>query len=356
MKLKKISQLLLLCFVFFLPFASFAQDNKEETRSSLEEMLDIDIPYITDNPSLLINFTDPSKEKGGVELSLDEKEYNKIQSPFTLPALSIGSHSLTFRFLDQYDVSQTLTKILIITPRPPALNTPNINSEGIIFTGRALAGSEITLILNSNNKMVVKQTEVDQDGVWTLTIAEDIPQGLYTFSAFAKKYGYSSELAEPLTLDVSERKIDNGGIGKNTPIYFTFKDFTKDDLRNLTSDHIDLLVLSIGLFLIGLLVGFLLLSFSKKKEENRVVNEVEKKFVKPTSKDEKNLTLLEKLKDKTVNIENPPVVKDEVRTNELPKEKKIISKVDFLKSFKSHDPDDEKGKETEDEKEEKKSK
>ena len=178
MKLKKISQLLLLCFVFFLPFASFAQDNKEETRSSLEEMLDLDIPNITDNPSLLINFTDPSKEKGGVELSLDEKEYNKIQSPFTLPALSIGSHSLTFRFLDQYDVSQTLTKILIITPRPPALNTPNINSEGIIFTGRALAGSEITLILNSNNKMVVKQTEVDQDGVWTLTIAEDIPQGL----------------------------------------------------------------------------------------------------------------------------------------------------------------------------------
>ncbi len=66
MKLKKISQLLLLCFVFFLPFASFAQDNKEETRSSLEEMLDLDIPNITDNPSLLINFTDPSKEKGGV--------------------------------------------------------------------------------------------------------------------------------------------------------------------------------------------------------------------------------------------------------------------------------------------------
>lgn len=356
MKLKKITLLLLLCFAFFLPFNTFAQDGNEKTKSSLEDMLDLEIPEITDNPSLIINFSDPSKEKSGVELSLDEKEFIKIESPFTLPALSIGDHSLTFRFLDQYDVSQTLTKNLIITPRPPVLNTPIINNDGINFTGRALAGSEITLILNSNNKMIVKQAEVDQDGLWTLTLTEEIPQGLYTFSAFTKKYGYSSELAEPLILDVSERKIDDSNTEATNPIHFAFKDFTREDFNQLTTNHIDLLVLSIALFLIGLLLGILLFSVSKKKEENRVVKEVEKKFVKPTSENEKSLTLLEKLKDKTVNIENPSVLKEEKKTDESVKEKKVISKVDFLENFKSHDPDNEKGKESEDSKEEKKSK
>jgi len=236
------------------------------------------------------------------------------------------------------------------------LNTPNITKEEITFSGRALAGSEVSLILNSSNKMIVKKATVDNDGMWTIAISEEIPDGIYTFSALTRKYGFSSELAEPLTLDVtSKNSLDISQVTKN-PIYFTFKDFTENDLRELTKKHIDLLVLTVGIFLIGMLIGTLFMSLSKKKSEEKVVKEVAKNFEKPISQDNRPLTLLEKLKDKTVNIDNPIEEKEvsektplaEAVVEEQIEEKGVLSKVDFLKNFKSHDPDNEKGKEIKD--------
>jgi hypothetical protein len=65
------------------------------------------------------------------------------------------------------------------------------------------------------------------------------------------------------------------------------------------------------------------------------------------------MTLLEKLKEKTVNIDNPILEeksKEEIPTEEKAEEQKekIVTKVDFLKGFKEHDPDDDKGKEKKD--------
>lgn len=350
MKIKPILISIFVISLFFFPFLSFAQDIK--AKNPLEELLTLDIPNITDNPSFIINFTDPSKEKVGVEISIDEKDFVKISTPYTLPALSIGEHSLHFRFVDQYDVSQTLKKDLIVTPRPPVLNTPNMMNEEITFSGRALAASEVSLILNSSNKMVVKKATVDNDGMWTISIAEEIPDGIYTFTALTRKYGFSSELAEPLTLDVTSKNPSDISQVTKTPIYFTFKDFTENDLKELTKKHIDLLILTVGIFLIGMLIGILFMSFSKKKSEEKVVKEVAKNFEKPISLDDRPLTLLEKLKDKTVNIDNPIVEKEVLEKTPLAEavveEKGVLSKVDFLKNFKSHDPDNEKGKEKKD--------
>jgi hypothetical protein len=121
----------------------------------------------------------------------------------------------------------------------------------------------------------------------------------------------------------------------------------------LTNTNIDLLVLSVGLLLIGLLLGILLSSFFKKKKEEKEVREVAKTLDKLVDEKEKPMTLLEKLKEKTVNIDNPILEeksKEEIPTEEKAEEQKekIVTKVDFLKGFKEHDPDDDKGKEKKD--------
>lgn len=354
MKLKITAILLLLPLLILVPKGSYAQEGEQKSSNPLQAQLSLDIPNITDNPSLIITFTDPSKDKQGVQLSLDKKGFETIKSPYTLPALSIGDHLLTFKFDDEYDVTQTVDKELIITPRAPVLNTPLIQKNEITFSGTALAGSEVILILNSNQKMITKLAEVNSDGAWEVKINEDLPSGLYTFSGLTRKYGYASNLAEPLTLDLSNNKPAEVTTEVITPIHFAFKDLNSGNFKTLTSNNIDLLVLSVGLLLIGLLLGIFLSSLSKKKKENREVKEVARTLDKPMPGQEKSMTLLEKLKDKTVNIDNPIVneelTKEAVIENKKgvaaeEKEEKIVTKIDFLKGFKEHDPDDEKGKE-----------
>ncbi|MGI6484440.1 MAG: hypothetical protein ACOX0R_02355 [Candidatus Dojkabacteria bacterium] len=352
MKLRTIT-ISLLILLILTPMQVFAQEEEKKTTDPLQQQLNLDIPKITDNPSLIINFNDPSKEKQGVQLSVDKKGFETITSPHTLPALSIGDHLLTFKFTDEYDVTQSIDKELIVIPRAPVLNTPLIQQNEITFSGTALAGSEVTIIINSNQKMVTKLVEVDNDGVWNVKLDENLPSGLYTFSGLTKKYGYASDLAEPITLDIDSKGSKEVITTTTTPIHFAFKDMDSDNIQTLTNTNIDLLVLSVGLLSIGLLLGILFSSLSKKKKEEKVVKEVAKTLDKPIDEKEKPMTLLEKLKEKTVNIENPipeKNSKEEKTKEEKPEEpkEKIVTKVDFLKGFKEHDPDDDKGKEKKD--------
>lgn len=337
---------------------------KDETAgsSSIDSLL-LELPSMTDNPSLIITFTDPSENKEGVQIDIDKKGFQTITSPFSFPALSIGSHFLRFKFVDKYGATQLIEKEIVVIPRPPILNTPINGVDKITLSGTALAGSELTLVLNSNQKMIIKNTPVDDDGAWSIEISENIPTGIYTFSAFTRKYGYSSNLAEPLTLDFSN---SNSKIVDDTRqnIHFAFSDITSSNLKSIVTNNIDLVILLVALFLIGLFLGILIISVAKRRKEEKEIEEVSNTIEKPLSEKGKSMTLLEKLKDKTVNIENPvkeePEVKEvattEPASQEVEKEKpeKIVTKVDFLKNFKSHDPDDEKGKEKEVSKEEKK--
>lgn len=350
----KILTISLLLLLILTPMQVFGQEEEKKPTDSLQQQLSLDIPKITDNPSLIINFSDPSEEKKGVQLSVDKKGFETITSPHTLPALSIGDHLLTFKFTDEYDVTQTIDKELIVIPRAPVLNTPLIQQNEITFSGTALAGSEVTIIINSNQKMITKLVEVDNDGAWSVKLDENLPSGLYTFSGLTKKYGYASELAEPVTLDIdSKGSKEVITTTTTTPIHFTFKDIDSENIKTLTNTNIDLLVLSVGLLLIGLLLGISLSSLSKKKKEEKEVKEVAKTLDKPIDEKDKSMTLLEKLKEKTVNIDNPILEeksKEEIPTEEKAEEQKekIVTKVDFLKGFKEHDPDDDKGKEKKD--------
>lgn len=358
---KKIASIFLLAiFVALLPFNSFAQEaesevkeekvtKKTESNSGMKQ-LDLTIPKITDNPSLILTFTDPSEEKEGVHLDIDKKGFEKINSPYTLPALGIGDHVLAFKFVDQYGLTQTFESEIIVIPRAPILNTPVKNVSDITISGSALASSEVILIVNSNQKMFTKVADVDKDGLWSVQITEEIPQGIYSFSAFTRKYGYASNLADALTLDLTGVKPVVTEISKEK-IHFAFKDISKTNIGDVVKNNIDLLVLIGSLFLVGILFGALISSLTKKRKEKRQIEEVSRTLEKPSLEEEKPLTLLEKLKDKAVNVEKPVEPKKE-KEIEIPKAKikeregeKIVTKIDFLKNFQEHDPDDAKGKE-----------
>ena len=107
-----------------------------------------------------------------------------------MPALSIGGHSLKFKFVDGDGATQVLTKEITILPRPPIINTPEIVEGKLVISGSALASSEVILALSSDSKMLTLSTQSDSDGKWSITISENLPTNVYTFTAYARKYGF----------------------------------------------------------------------------------------------------------------------------------------------------------------------
>lgn len=363
--LKKASIVLVILSFIFSPFLVFAENNKEEGKTITIEELALELPTITDNPSLIITFSDPSTEKEGVHLEIDKKGFTTIKSPYSLPALSIGNHLLKFKFVDKYGATQTIDKQIIIIPRAPILNTPSVETSQIIFSGSGLAGSEVILLLSTDKKMITKVGEVDEDGKWRIEVVDSIPTGTYSFTAFVRKYGYASNLADSMTLDIgNNQKPEIKEDGRQT-IHFSFKDIDNTNIKEVFSSNTDLIMLLASALVLGILFGLLFTTISHKNRENKVVEIASKTLEKPINTEEKPMTLREKLINKEVGFEKPveeqpieeeenvePVVINEIKTaskseKEPKKEEKerIVTKIDFLKDFKHEDPDDDKGKE-----------
>ena len=227
---KKTASILLLLPFIFQPFLAFAQDaeptetvaeTEKKTTTPFEE-LELELPTITDNPSLIITFVDPSSEKDGVHLEIDKKGFVNIKSPYTFPALSIGNHFLKFKFVDKYGAMQIVEKEIIIIPRAPILNTPLIETTKITFSGSALAGSEVILLLSADSKMITKNGEVDEDGKWQIEVTDTIPSGTYSFTAFVRKYGYGSNFAQAMTLDITNGHTKVHEEEQGEKIHFSF--------------------------------------------------------------------------------------------------------------------------------------
>ncbi|HKM19966.1 MAG TPA: hypothetical protein VJY47_01960 [Candidatus Dojkabacteria bacterium] len=363
--LKKASIVLVILSFIFSPFLVFAENNKEEGKTITIEELALELPTITDNPSLIITFSDPSTEKEGVHLEIDKKGFTTIKSPYSLPALSIGNHLLKFKFVDKYGATQTIDKEIIIIPRAPILNTPSVETSQIIFSGSGLAGSEVILLLSTDKKMITKVGEVDEDGKWRIEVVDSIPTGTYSFTAYVRKYGYASNLADSMTLDIGNNQKPEIKEDERQKIHFSFKDIDSTNIKEVFSTNTDLIMLLASALVLGILFGLLFTTISQKNRENKVVEIASKTLEKPINTEEKPMTLREKLINKEVGFEKPveeqpieeeenvePVVINEIKTasksEEEPKKEekeRIVTKIDFLKDFKHEDPDDDKGKE-----------
>ncbi|MHC1716853.1 MAG: hypothetical protein AB9915_03155 [Candidatus Dojkabacteria bacterium] len=294
------------------------QQEIQREEDFLNQLL-LKIPSQTDNPNHIITFIDPSEKKVGVQLEIDAKSFQEIKSPYSLPALSIGTHTLKFKFVDKEGTTQILEKELIVLPRPPIINSPT-QDEGIItISGTGLANSEIILILSSSSDIVTKTSTISGDGIWEIKIEEELPAGIYSFTGYTRKYGYAGNLAEAVTFEYGTNN-SIGGILKED-IHFSFKDIDYKKLGSILLDNTDLLILSAIIFALGFALPTMFIGLVKMKRENKALVGIEKRM----TKQENSLTLLEKLRD---------------GKKEETKEEKIVTKIDFLKDYKKFDPDE----------------
>ncbi len=316
-------------------------DQKEEERedSFLNQLL-LDIPVLTDNPSHIITFVDPSEEKSGIQLEIDAKSFQDISSPYPLPALSIGQHALRFKFVDKYGSTQILEKDIVIIPRPPIINSPTFDNTLLTISGTGLSNSELILILSSSRNIITREVDIDGEGDWKIEISnEDLSEGIYTFTAYTRRYGYASNLAEPVTFEVGDSQTISVNNGSDNGINFKFKDISFSNISSVISDNSDLMILVIIVFVVGFGLSALLFFVFKDRTEEKKVKSLEKRITE-NGKKGKEMTLKEKL-SKSDKKEIPIEKKKEEET----KQEKIVTKIDFLKDFKMFDPDDEKGKE-----------
>ena len=172
------------------------EQQDEERTQEIANLLGFVLPEYTDNPSYVITFKDPSPDSQGVEADIDGGSFKKISSPYTLPALSIGQHTIKFRFYDKDSNVQLLEYTLVIIPRTPIISSPDLKEDSITISGTALANSEIIYTLTANAYNDSGITNSDENGNWSITITPEsgFVDGIYTFMAYTRKYGYASNL------------------------------------------------------------------------------------------------------------------------------------------------------------------
>jgi len=329
-------------------------DNEEETTTITEEILEeegdikLKVPTQTDNPSYVISFIDPSEEEDGIQLEIDSDRFVEIESPYTLPALGIGDHTLKFQYTDNEGATQTLEQTIIILPRPPIFNSPVIDDTSITLTGTGLANAELLLSISTGTKTYQYDLDIPENGSWSYIFDEDISDEIYAVQGITRRYGYASDFSETLTFEVGDIAITP--LREETPISFTFKQLNTEALKSLTSSNLDLLILSISIFVLGACLGVLTNTLIRGRAERKSLGNFREK-INGEKKEEITLReLFEKDKGKEKGKEIKPKKEKKVEVKEKKEEikdkkTKIVSKSDFLKVYKDFDPDTDKGKE-----------
>ncbi len=321
-------------------------DQKEiERKKGFEDQLGFTIPTYTDNPSYVITFVDPSPEKSGVQLEIDDEKYVEITSPYTFPALSIGQHHLSFKFTDKDGAVQELEYDLSILPRPPIIKTPSFDDSVIHLAGTGLANSEVILFLSSNTNSYPQVVEVDGEGNWSADIEPSSINGIYTVVGYTRKYGYASDLSQSVVFQVGD-SVNTNEESDDSKVFFSFASINGDNFQDIFTQNRDLLILAGGTFLLGAILAVILKSISINGKIEKSVERAEqsiKSIGKPKEK-----TLRELFEEQTPIEEKKPVPEKKTEVKEVKekkKDEKVISKEEFLKKFKMIDPDDSKGKE-----------
>ncbi len=322
-------------------------EQEKQRTQEIANLLGFVLPTYTDNPSYIITFKDPSTNETGVEIDIDDKGFSKINSPYTLPALSIGKHEVRFRFNDESDTVKILEYELIVIPRAPIIDTPQVTTKSITISGTALANSDIIYLLSANAYHSTGTVVSDAGGKWSITIdsEQEFLDGIYTFTTLARKYGFASNLSSPITFTVGEGKIDSKPqIVINDGISFSFKDINMENISEILKGNTDLIFFSVGTLIIGGALGAVIKSVVYNSKSEKKNKEVEK-LIKKEEKKEDAKTLREIFGDKE-ETEEPTLINEEPETTtveEPQKQESIINKDVFLKKYKMVDPDDEKG-------------
>ena len=360
-----IRALLTILFTAIIPFTVYAQQDtplkdvkaaeidelnqkEDERNEQIANLLGFVLPDYTDNPSYVITFTDPSTEQKGVEIGLDGKDYAKISSPYTFPALSIGKHQVKFRFFDNTDTIKILEYELIVIPRAPIVNPPTVGETSIKVTGTALANSDVLFTLTANAFNYKDTVKADEDGNWEaeITPEEGVSDAIYSFTAYSRKYGIASELSDTVTFSVGEstKNVQDS----NGDISFSFSKINKENIINVFKTNTDLILLIVAGFFLGVLLTNIFRNIVDGGKTEKKIKEVEKLISKKDdSKSDKDTKTLRELfggeqSKEVVEEKKEESLKEEIQPT---KEQTIINKDVFLRKYKDLDPDKDDGKE-----------
>ena len=311
----------------------------KEVTPTEENPLGLDLPSQSDNPSTIMTFTNPGPDGSGVQLEIDSKGFVDINSPYTLPALSIGKHTLEFKYQDANSATQLYSTSIIIIPRAPVLDTPVINADTVIVSGTGLANSEVIVFLSSGTLVMTETADIDDEGKWTISFGRTtVINDIYSVGAYTRRYGYASDLSEItiFTLDMNSNTSKGG-----SQYIFDLSTLSIDVVKNWVVNNQTYILITLCAFVLGVIAGIVSkttrIKNLNKKAEKKVENEFHK--IKPA---EKEVTLREKLMEKREAPKEAPAPIEEKH-----EEPAVINKLDFLKDFKKFDPDtnDEKAKE-----------
>lgn len=300
-----------------------------------ENPLGLDIPEQTDNPSTIITFTNPSQSGAVVQLEIDSKGFVDITSPYSFPALSIGKHTLEFKYQDSNAATQIYSTSIVIIPRPPILSTPTMTTDTVTISGTGLANSEVIMLLSSGTKVSSQTALIDGDGKWSMNFSRtDLPNDIYSITGYIRRYGYASNFSEvtKFTLDVNSNTNNKG------EYLLDLSQLSLTVIKDWIVNNQTYILIAFCAFILGIVVGIL----SKTQRIKDVTNRAEEKFAKQFQKDtekKQEITLRDKLMAESKQEEKAEPV-------EQKEEKTVINKIDFLKDYKKFDPDESDGKES----------
>lgn len=257
----------------------FAAEKKDKTiatvqdANTLRKELSLVLPNVLENPSYKVVFKNPSSEP--IELSIDGKTYKNIKSPFTLPNLSVGKHTLVFKYTNKQGVLRILSTEILIVPRKPIIDSKQRklfeSPEPIIISGTAIPNGNILMIIDGKS---VRQLDVDSSGAWVVKL-ERVSAGAHTFMLFSTIDGIINPT--PVILDIKYKDktfTTPTPLVKNPSKNFTERIYQK--LKSLYSEYKDLLVYLSGAFIAIIFTFFLLLirKHIKQKEQEKTLAEL----------------------------------------------------------------------------------
>lgn len=308
-------------------------DQKEQERlREFQRQLGFSLPEYTDNPSYTITFTDPSPEKSGVAVKIDNAAYTDISSPYSFSALGLGSHNVIFKFTDKDGAPQELEYDLVVLPRAPIIKTPVISDHKMIISGTGLANSEVLLFISSDVNTYTDLVLVDKDGNWMYALNPEsgLKDGIYTIVGFTRRYGYSSAYSQSVTLEVGGD--GNPILASNTTpdVSFSFKSITSiSTFKDILLNNKDLIYLVCGVFVFAVILTTIFSNIFSNSRTEKHAKKIEEKINQNT-----------KVKEKTLRE-----LFSEDNSKDKDKKEKVITKEQFLKDFKDVDPDQKDGKE-----------
>ena len=174
------------------------------------------LPEVIDDPAYKVVFSNPAKDKP-VEFIIDGRQYKNVKSPFPLPNLSLGTHTVVIKFSNKDEVPRTITMNVTVVPKSPVISQTNktlfYRPNPIVIKGKAMAFSKVMVIINGSD---VQYTNVDANGDWTFLIKTP-KQGTYKLLFFtfnkgiiSKKYAVLSvkyQTAESITVTVVPTQV-----------------------------------------------------------------------------------------------------------------------------------------------------